>query len=157
MIIHEKQLAPDFSLPDQRGHINALSDYRGKWVLLYFYPQDDTPGCTTEACGIRDHFPDFTGLNAAVLGISIDSVESHKRFADKYRLIFPLLSDEQKIVVQHYGVWGEKEVMGKKVIGTRRTSFLIDPEGRVAKIYEHVKPELHAQEVLKDLNALQTV
>ncbi|MFA4872608.1 MAG: thioredoxin-dependent thiol peroxidase [Patescibacteria group bacterium] len=155
MIIQEKQLAPDFSLSDQGGHIHALVDYRGKWVLLYFYPKDDTPGCTTEACGMRDHFPDFTKLSATVLGVSVDSVESHLKFADKYHLTFPLLSDENKDVVMRYGVWREKVTMGKKSIGTKRTSFLIDPEGRVAKIYENVKPELHAQEVLKNLNELQ--
>ncbi len=148
------QMAPDFSLPDQDGAVHALSSYRGKWVLLYFYPKDDTPGCTKEACAIRDSFPNFGALDAVVLGVSVDSVESHKKFAEKHKLPFTLLSDEGKEVVEAYDVWGPKKFMGKEFLGTARTSFLIDPSGRIAKIYEGVKPETHAEEVLTDLKQI---
>lgn len=147
--------APDFALPDQDGKMRALADYRGKWVLLYFYPKDDTPGCTKEACMIRDNLPRFGKLEAAVLGVSVDSVASHGKFAKKYGLPFTLLADEGKNAVEAYGVWGKKKFMGREYMGTSRASFLIDPEGTVAKVYEDVKPEVHAEEVLKDLKALR--
>lgn len=147
--------APTFMLPDQYGTSHCLPDYRGQWVLLYFYPKDDTPGCTKEACTIRDAFPAFGGLRAKVFGISADSVSSHKRFADKYKLPFPLLSDEDKLVLQAYGVWGKKKFLGREYMGINRMSFLIDPTGKIAKIYENVKPAVHAKEVLADLEALQ--
>lgn len=143
--------APDFSLPDQDGKMHTLSQYRGRWVLIYFYPKDDTPGCTKEACMIRDAFPRFEGVHAEVFGISKDSVASHKSFAEKYQLPFRLLSDENREVIELYGVWREKKMMGKSYMGTARTSFLIDPEGVIQKIYESVKPEVHAEEVLADL------
>jgi peroxiredoxin Q/BCP len=143
--------APEFSLPDQAGNMHSLTDYRGEWVLLYFYPKDDTTGCTREACALRDDFPDFVKLKARVLGVSVDSVASHKIFAEKYKLPFTILSDENKLVVEQYGVWGKKVFMGREYMGTFRTSFLIKPDGIIAKIYEKVKPEMHAQEVLKDL------
>ena len=149
------QSAPDFSLPDQHGEPHRLGDYRGRWVLLYFYPKDDTPGCTAEACGLRDNLPRFADINAAVLGISVDDVASHRQFAQKYDLPFTLLADEQKRAVAAYGVWGEKSFAGKTYLGTSRTSYLIDPEGRIAKIYEQVKPERHAAEVLADLAELR--
>ncbi|MGC8776205.1 MAG: thioredoxin-dependent thiol peroxidase [Minisyncoccia bacterium] len=145
------QKAPDFKLKDQDGKNHKLSDYRGKWVLIYFYPKDDTPGCTKEACAIRDNFPDFKKLNIVVLGISVDSVESHKKFVKKYNLPFILLSDDKKEVVKKYGVWAKKKFMGKVYEGTLRTSFLIDPFGKIFKIYKNVKPEFHAEEVLNDL------
>jgi peroxiredoxin Q/BCP len=148
------QVAPEFELPDQDGAARKLSDYRGRWVLLYFYPKDDTPGCTAEACALRDNLPKFKDIRAAVLGVSADSAESHKKFAEKYGLPFTLLSDEQKEVAEKYGVWKEKSMYGKKYFGIERTSFLIDPEGKVAKIYEKVKPEIHAEEVLKDLSIM---
>jgi len=151
----EGQLAPDFTLPDQNGETHALSRQRGKWVLLYFYPKDDTPGCTKEACMIRDNLPHFGKLGADVFGISVDSVASHKKFAEKYALPFTLLSDEEKTVVERYGVWGKKKFMGREYMGTSRTSFLVDPEGKIAKVYEDVKPETHAEEVLKDLKTLR--
>jgi peroxiredoxin Q/BCP len=147
--------APDFTLPDQDGVERSLSDYRGQSVLLYFYPKDDTSGCTKEACSIRDAFPHFEGLNVKVLGVSIDSVASHKKFAEKYNLPFTLLSDEHKKVVKLYRVWGEKKFMGREYEGTMRTSFLIDPTGAIEKIYNAVKPETHAQEVLNDLKRLE--
>lgn len=134
--------APDFELPDQNGMMHRLSGYRGKRVLLYFYPQDDTPGCTTEACTIRDAFLQFSTLNAEVLGVSVDSVESHKKFAEKYKLTFMLLSDEDKKVVQLYGVWQGR---------TLRTSFLVGENGVIEKVYENVQPEKHAIEVLEHL------
>jgi thioredoxin-dependent peroxiredoxin len=146
--------APAFSLPDQDGAMHALKDYRGSWVLLYFYPKDDTTGCTKEACAIRDEFPAFGTLKATVLGVSADSVKSHRKFADKYHLPFALLSDESKKVLKSYGVWGIKKFMGREYMGIRRTSFLIDPAGKIAKVYESVKPALHADEVLADLKAL---
>lgn len=133
--------APDFTLPDQEGKEHSLADYKGKWVLLYFYPKDDTPGCTIEACAIRDQFKDFTEIGAVVLGVSTDSVASHKKFATAYELPFTLLADVHKEMVGVYGVFGN------------RTSFLIDPMGKIAKVYEKVKPELHAAEVIADLKA----
>lgn len=145
------QKAPDFSLPDQEGKLQSLAQYKGKWVLLYFYPKDDTPGCTKEACSLRDSFPAFQEMKAAVLGISADSPESHAKFSTKYQLPFTLLSDEKKETLEEYGVWAEKKFMGKKYFGILRTSFLIDPDGKIVKIYENVKPEIHAGEVLKEL------
>lgn len=149
MKLKVKQLAPDFELLDQDGKINKLSDYRNQWVLLYFYPKDDTPGCTKEACAIRDSFPAFGELKVKVFGVSVDSVKSHKKFAEKYDLPFTILADEKKEVVKKYGVWQKKKFMGKEYMGTVRTSFLIDPKGKLAKIYENVKPEIHAGEVLE--------
>jgi peroxiredoxin Q/BCP len=148
------QKAPEFTLPDQDGIDHSLSDYKGKWVLLYFYPKDNTPGCTIEACTIRDQFKDFKKIDAVVLGVSTDSVKSHKKFADGFNLPFTLLADENKEVVGKYGVFGEKKMMGKTYMGTKRSSFLIDPSGKVAKVYEKVKPETHAEEVLADLKKL---
>ncbi|MHB0865295.1 MAG: thioredoxin-dependent thiol peroxidase [Minisyncoccota bacterium] len=145
---------PDFTLPDQDGMAHSLSSYQGKWVLLYFYPKDDTPGCTIEACTIRDQFKNFNTIGAVVLGVSTDSVQSHKKFATAYELPFTLLADEHKEVVGAYGVFGEKKFMGKTYMGTSRTSFLIDPSGKIAKVYEKVKPEEHAAEVLADLTGL---
>ncbi|RJQ36129.1 thioredoxin-dependent thiol peroxidase [Candidatus Parcubacteria bacterium] len=142
------QKAPDFKLPDQDGIMHALKDYRGKWVLLYFYPKDDTPGCTREAWDIRDRLPNFTKLKIKVFGASVDPIKKHKKFAEKYHLPFTLLSDEQKTLVKAYGVWGKKKFMGREYDGTFRTSFLIDPDGKIAHIYEKVKPEIHAEEVL---------
>ncbi|HRH24504.1 MAG TPA: thioredoxin-dependent thiol peroxidase [Candidatus Paceibacterota bacterium] len=146
--------APTFSLPDQDGKVRTLADYAGKWVLLYFYPKDDTPGCTIEACTIRDQFQDFKKIKAVVLGVSTDSIASHKKFVDAYELPFTLLADVDKKLVNKYGVWGEKNMMGRTYMGTKRTSFLISPEGKIAKVYENVKPPKHAAEVLSDLRAI---
>lgn len=146
--------APGFRLPDQDGKEHALKDEVGNWVLLYFYPKDDTPGCTAEACALRDHFPKFRKLKATVFGVSVDPVKKHAKFAEKYQLPFTLLSDEKKELVEAYGVWAKKKFMGREYMGTLRHSFLINPEGRIAKIYENVKPELHAEEVLADLKVL---
>jgi len=149
-----KTTAPDFTLPDQNGEMHSLSDYRGQWTLLYFYPKDDTTGCTTEACSIRDYFPNFKKMEAKVLGVSVDSVKSHKKFEGKYQLPFTLLADEEKKVVRKYKVWAKKKFMGREYMGTLRTSFLIDPKGKIAKIYEGVNPAVHAKETLEDLKTL---
>jgi peroxiredoxin Q/BCP len=153
-MLKESQKAPDFTLPDQNGKNHKLSDYKGQWVLLYFYPKDNTPGCTTEACAIRDSFPAFEKLKIKVFGISTDSVTSHKKFADKYQLPFTLLSDSEKTVVEKYDVWRVKNMYGRKFFGIARMSFLINPEGKIAKIYEKVKPAVHAEEVLADIKLL---
>jgi thioredoxin-dependent peroxiredoxin len=147
------QKAPDFSLPDQNGKKHSLAYHRGSWILLYFYPKDDTPGCTKEACAIRDNFPAFGKLKAVVFGVSVDSVKSHTKFAEKYNLPFSVLADEDKEVVGVYGVWGKKKFLGREYEGISRTSFLIDPDGRIARIYENVKPERHADEVLEYLGS----
>lgn len=150
----EGTTAPDFTLPDQNGKEHTLSSYRGKWVLVYFYPKDDTTGCTKQACAIRDADEDFSKLDAVVLGISADSVKSHKKFEEKYGLNFTILADEDKKVVNAYGVWGLKKFMGKEYEGIKRTSFLIAPDGTIAKVYENVKAAEHADMVLADLKAL---
>ena len=147
--------APAFELPDQAGTVHRLQDYAGKWVLLYFYPKDDTPGCTTEACTLRDNYDSFKKIDAVVLGVSIDSPKSHGKFVTKYDLPFTLLADEEKKTVEDYGVWGLKKFMGREYMGTKRVSFLIGPDGTIAKIYEDVKPAAHAEEVLNDLKALK--
>ena len=149
------EAAPGFSLPDQDGTQHTLKDYAGKWVLLYFYPKDDTPGCTIEACTIRDQFKDFKKIGAEVVGISTDTVKSHRKFADAYELPFTLLADENKEMVGEYGVFGEKKFMGRTYMGVKRASFLVDPEGKVAKVYEKVKPLSHAAEVIADLKVLK--
>lgn len=155
MKIQQGVAAPDFALSDQQGKTHTLSDYRGRWVLLYFYPKDDTPGCTKEACGVRDAFPKFKKMSAVVFGVSADSVQKHKKFAEKYNLPFILLSDEEKQVIKTYGLWAKKKFMGREYMGIMRTSFLIDPKGIIAKVYEQVKPEQHAKDVLMDLQTLQ--
>ncbi len=144
-------IAPDFTLKDQAGVPHTLSSLRGKWVLVYFYPKDDTPGCTKEACAIRDRWPDFAKLGIVVLGISTDSETSHRKFAAKYQLPFTLLADPQKEAVRQYGVFGAKKFMGQEYMGVVRTSFLVGPDGVIARVYEKVKPEIHAEEVLADL------
>lgn len=154
MALNVGDKAPAFSVLDQDGKQVQLADYAGKWVLLYFYPKDDTPGCTKEACALRDNLPRFGDMKAVVLGVSVDSVKSHKKFVDKYKLPFTLLADEEKQIVKAYGVWGEKKFMGRTFQGTKRMSFLIKPDGTIAKIYDTVKPALHAQEVLSDLSTL---
>lgn len=147
------QPAPDFSLQDQDGVERSLSQYRGQYVLLYFYPKDDTPGCTIEACSIRDSMNDFETSGVQVLGVSMDDVQSHKKFAQKYQLNFPVLADTEKQVIDAYGIWKRKKLFGRNFMGIRRDSFLIDPTGVVVKHYKKVKPAEHVQEVLADVNA----
>jgi peroxiredoxin Q/BCP len=148
------QKAPSFSLLDQDGIKRSLHEFLGTWVLLYFYPKDMTPGCTTEAQCFRDRINDFQNLGVQVIGVSCDSVSSHKKFATTHRLNFPLLADTEKTVVQAYGVWGEKSMYGKKYMGIMRDSFLIDPDGRIVKHYVKVKPGDHVEDVLSDLKKL---
>jgi thioredoxin-dependent peroxiredoxin len=144
--------APDFTLPDQDGKMHKLSEYRGKPVVLYFYPKDDTPGCTKEACSFRDNFAQFKKAGIEVLGVSTDDPKSHIKFREKYHLPFTLLADIDKKVVNEYGVWVEKTNYGKKYFGTARTTFLIDKSGNIVHVFEHVKPEEHAQEVFDKLS-----
>ena len=148
------QVAPEFNLPDAQGVMHSLKQYAGKWVLLYFYPKDDTAGCTTEACGIRDSWEEFKKQGIVVLGVSADSEKSHQKFINKYQLPFTLLSDESKTVINAYNSWGQKKFMGREYDGILRNSFLINPQGQIAKIYEGVKPETHATEVLRDTKTL---
>ncbi len=151
--LHEGDTAPDFTLLDQDGITHSLNTEKGKWVLLYFYPKDNTPGCTKQACALRDEFPAFEKLNCTVFGISVDSVISHKKFAEKFSLPFTLLADTEKSMVEAYGVWKKKKRAGREYLGIVRTSFLINPSGKIAKIYENVNPETHATEILRDLPA----
>lgn len=146
--------APDFTLTDDTGVSHTLSSYKGSLVLVYFYPKDSTPGCTQQACTIRDVYPLFEKLNITVLGISADNEASHKKFKDKYNLPFTLLADPDHKVCDMYGVWGKKKFMGREYDGIKRTSFLIDGNGVVVKIYEGVVPAAHAEEVLADVRAL---
>ena len=149
--LKENDPAPGFTVATNGGGRISLSDYLGKSVILYFYPRDDTPGCTKEACAFRDHFADFKKKGAVVLGVSVDPVKSHDKFVEKFRLPFPLLADEDKKIVEAYGVWGQKSFMGRKYLGIHRVTFLIGPEGRIKKIWPLVKPEEHAAEVLAAL------
>src|SRR2546428_4569224 len=151
--LKEGDKAPVFKAATAAGGKVAIADYRGKNVVLYFYPKDDTPGCTKEACAFRDEFAAFKKKGAIVLGVSTDPVASHDRFAQKFKLPFTLLADEDKAIVQAYGVWGEKTFMGRKYLGTHRVTFLIGPDGRIKKIWPKVKPEEHLEEVLAALNS----
>lgn len=146
--------APDFTLLDQDGQAHSLSDYSGKKVLLYFYPKDDTPGCTKEACGFRDSLNDLKDNGVQVIGVSCDDVTSHKKFADKFHLNFPLLADTERMVVSAYGVWKEKSLYGRLFHGINRESFLISESGEILKHYTKVKAEEHPAEVLKDISSL---
>ncbi len=147
--LKEGDQAPDFTALDQHGNEITLSALSSKYVLLYFYPKDNTPGCTKEACAFRDQFEGFQAKGIRVLGISPDSVKSHEKFGAKFKLPFSLVSDEAKEIVGAYGVWGEKQFMGKTYDGTFRASFLVDRKGRIIKIWPKVKPEAHPAEVLE--------
>lgn len=146
--------APPFSLPDQSGKIRSSKEFLGKWLVLYFYPKDDTPGCTVEACSFRDNFTAFKKAGAEVLGVSVDPVKKHAKFQEKYALPFSLLADAEQVVVERYGVWGKKKFMGREYMGTSRVSFLIDPKGNIVKIYNPVKPATHVEIVLADIHSL---
>lgn len=146
--------APYFATQDQYGKTHTLTDYKGKWVILYFYPKDMTPGCTVEACSFRDSLERITAKGAVVLGVSADSVKRHAKFAETERLSFPLLADEDKSICEAYGAIGKKKFMGREFVGILRNTYLINPEGVLVKIYESVKPAGHVDEVLKDLAEL---
>ena len=146
--------APNFSLPDETGTIHNLTDYRGRVVVLYFYPKDDTPGCTTEACNFRDDYSAYAKTDVVILGVSPDTSKSHARFKEKYALPFPLLADEDHAVCSLYGAWGPKKMMGREYEGVLRTTFLIDRSGTIARVFENVKPADHSAEVLAAIESL---
>jgi thioredoxin-dependent peroxiredoxin len=152
-VVEEGQEAPDFELTSDAGERVRLSQFRGKPVVLYFYPRDDTPGCTAQACGIRDSYDDFEHRGAVVLGVSPDEESSHVKFKQKYGLPFTLLADPEHEVAEQYGVWGERKYMGKTYMGVERSTFLIDEDGRIAKVMRRVKPDTHAERVLEALAA----
>lgn len=143
--------APDFALPDDTNTLRKLSAYRGSNVILYFYPKDDTPGCTKEACNFRDDYSAYEKAGVVIIGISPDSVESHVKFKNKFQLQFPLLADDEHRICDLYGVWGPKVFMGKSYEGVLRTTFLIDPQGNIKKVYENVRPAEHSQALLAEL------
>lgn len=143
--------APDFTLVDQDENEHSLSDYRGRWVVLYFYPKDDTEGCTTEACNFRDDYSAYQRAGVEILGVSPDDAKSHTKFRNKYSLPFTLLADTGHQVCELYGVWGIKKMFGREYEGVLRTTFLIDPQGKIARVYEKVKPAAHSAEVLAAL------
>jgi thioredoxin-dependent peroxiredoxin len=152
-VVEEGKPAPDFELPSDSGETVRLSSLRGKPVVLYFYPKDDTPGCTAQACGIRDAYGEFERAGAVVLGVSPDDERSHGKFRDKYDLPFTLLADTDHSVAEQYGVWGEKKFMGKTYLGVKRWTFVIDEDGNVKKVFPDVKPAEHAANVLDVLGA----
>ena len=146
--------APEFSLPDENGDIRNLADYHGKALVLYFYPKDNTSGCTTEACNFRDDYSAYLDADVTIVGVSPDDPKSHTKFKDKYTLPFTLLADEGHKVCELYGVWGPKKMMGREYEGVHRTTFLIDKDGMIAKVFEKVKPAEHSAEVLKAIKTL---
>jgi thioredoxin-dependent peroxiredoxin len=148
MMLKEGTTAPAFKTTDQSGKTVSLKDLRGQKVVLYFYPKDDTPGCTKEACSFRDAFATFKKRGIQVLGVSPDNEKSHQKFVSKYKLPFTLLADTDRSIAEAYGVWGEKKFMGRTYMGVHRTTFLIDEKGKIKKVFEKVKPEDHASEVL---------
>ena len=148
-MISEGQQAPDFSLQTDEGKTVKLSDFKGRKVILYFYPKDDTPGCTTQACDLRDHIEEIDSRGAVVLGVSPDDVASHKKFKQKFGLNFTLLADTDHKVAEQYGVWKEKNLYGKKMMGVERTSFVIDEDGKIAKVLPRVKPAEHVGQILE--------
>jgi peroxiredoxin Q/BCP len=151
----EGDAAPDFSLPDQNGDQVTLSDLRGETLVLYFYPRADTPGCTIQACGVRDRRAEYDEAGARVIGISPDEVGDLEKFTGKYGLDFTLLADPDHAVAEAYGVWGEKSMYGKKYMGVQRSTFIVDPEGKIAKVFPKVSPKKHDDLVLKALAALR--
>jgi peroxiredoxin Q/BCP len=151
MLLQAGSPAPEFSLPDENEQIHNLTDYRGQMVVLYFYPKDDTPGCTTEACNFRDDYSAYQEAGVVILGVSPDSPKKHTKFKAKYELPFTLLSDTDHQVCELYGVWGLKKFMGREYEGVNRTTFLIDPDGVIQKVFEKVKPANHSTEILSTL------
>jgi len=156
-VLAEGDPAPDFTLPDQEGNPLTLSQLRGTTVVLYFYPRADTPGCTTQACGVRDHAADYEGIDARVIGVSPDPVAAVRKFDDKFGLGFTLLADEDHAVADAYGTWVEKRMYGKTYWGAQRSTFIIDPEGRIAKVFPKVSPATHDEVVLEALDELGRV
>ena len=150
-MLNENTPAPDFTLPDAAGTPHSLADFRGQWVVLYFYPRDNTPGCTRQACAFAAAYDGFRDLDAVVIGVSKDSVASHQRFAEKYNLPFILLSDPEHTVIEAYGAWQEKKNYGKVSMGTVRCSYIIGPDGRIEKVMPKVKPDTNAAEILEYL------
>jgi thioredoxin-dependent peroxiredoxin len=146
--------APAFRTTDQDGDEVSLRDFKGKKVVLYFYPKDDTPGCTKEACSFRDGWSKFRRKGVAVLGVSVDDEKSHRKFADKFSLPFPLLADTDREIVKAYGVWGEKSMYGRKYMGTHRVTYLIDEKGKIVAVWPKVKPDAHADEVLAAVGSM---
>ena len=153
-MIHENTKAPDFELPNNLGEKISLSDYIGKPVVLYFYPKDDTPGCTTEACNFRDDFDEYQKLGVEIIGVSPDSVKSHTKFISKHELPFLLLADEDHKICEMYGVWGKKKMFGKEYFGVLRTTFLIDKGGYLVREFKGVKPVKHSKEVIDAIHEL---
>jgi len=147
-------IAPNFSLQDQSGNFKSLKDYSGKWVVLYFYPRDHTPGCTLEACSFRDGRDVLKNLGAEIIGISKDSVKSHGKFAERHNLNFAILSDPTAETIQAFGSWKKKKFMGREHMGISRDTYLINPEGEIVKKYEGVNPMTHFEEIVKDLGSL---
>lgn len=145
-------VAPTFEAVTTTGEKIRLAELRGKNVLLYFYPKDDTPGCTKEACGFRDNYAAISAKNTVILGVSPDSPKKHQKFTEKFQLPFPLVADEDKSIAQAYGVWGQKSFMGRKYMGVHRVTFLIGPDGKIARVWPNVKPDEHAAEVLKEVS-----
>lgn len=152
MSVKAGDIAPDFTLMDETGSPQTLTSYRGNYVVLYFYPKDDTPGCTTEACNFRDDYSAYQETGITILGVSPDSTQSHAKFKAKYNLPFPLLADEDHKICDLYGTWGPKKFMGRSYEGVLRTTFLIDPEGKIIKVFEKVKPAEHSKEVLAEIS-----
>jgi peroxiredoxin Q/BCP len=155
MVLSKGSPAPDFTLSDETGATKRLSDFKGRPVVLYFYTKDDTPGCTTEACNFRDEYSAYVDADVVILGVSPDSPSSHAKFKEKYSIPFPLLADVGHKVCDQYGVWGPKNFMGREYEGVLRTTFLVDANGRIAKVFENVKPAEHSTEVLAALNKLK--
>lgn len=153
MVLSEGAKAPGFELQDSEGKIHKLSDYAGETIVVYFYPKDDTPGCTKEACSFRDSYADFKKAGVTIIGISPDKVESHKKFKEKYALPFTLLADPDHAVCEAFGVWGLKKSFGREYEGVFRTTFVIGPEGEIKRVFENVKPSDHSQEVLEAIAA----
>ncbi len=151
MAIKKDEFAPDFQLADENGDLRKLSDYLGQPVVLYFYPKDDTPGCTTEACEFRDDYSNYELNGVIILGVSPDTSKSHKKFKSKYGLPFTILADVDHSICELYGVWGEKSMYGRKYFGVKRTTFLINQEGKIKEIYENVVPKGHSNQILASL------
>lgn len=153
MVLEKGEKAPLFELFDSEGELHKLSDYSGQTIVIYFYPRDDTPGCTKEACSFRDNYQTFTEAGIEVLGISPDTVKSHKKFSEKYQLPFTLLADPDHKVCEAYGVWGLKKMYGREYEGVYRTTYIVGPKGEIKRVFENVKPTDHSQEVLEEVLA----